>query len=46
MRRLVFGLLAALLFFPLSTLAVVTAQEATPGASGLADLGLPTIDIA
>ncbi len=44
MRRLVFGLLVALLFLPLSALSVVTAQESTP-AGGLTDADLPQLDI-
>jgi hypothetical protein len=44
MRRLFFGLLGTLLFFPLSMISVLAAQEATP-ASAFADLGLPTLDV-
>src|SRR5699024_553779 len=44
MRRLFFGLVAALLLFPATMLSALAAQDATP-ASPLADLGLPTLDI-
>ncbi len=44
MRRLVFGLLAALLFSSLITLPVVTAQDSTP-ASGLAETDLPRLEV-
>lgn len=42
MRRLFFGVLGALLIFPLSMLSVLAAQSATPetAASAFADLGL------
>lgn len=47
MRRLFFGLLAALLLSPMSVSSVLSAQEATPATidSRLADLGLPTLDV-
>ncbi len=47
MRRLFFGLVAALLLFPATMLSALAAQDATPGsmASPFADLGLPTLDI-
>jgi hypothetical protein len=41
---LFFGFLCALLMLPLTMLSTVTAQDATP-ASGLADAGLPQLDI-
>lgn len=44
MRRLCFGLLAALLFFPVSMMSVLAAQDATPE-SAFTDLGLPTLDV-
>ena len=51
MRRVFFGFLATLLFFPVGMLSIVTAQDATPGASPatddslLAELGYPEIRI-
>ncbi|HEV2072353.1 MAG TPA: hypothetical protein VGR29_01810, partial [Thermomicrobiales bacterium] len=44
MRRLFFGLLAALLLMPVSILSVLAAQDATP-ASGLADADVPQLDV-
>lgn len=47
MRRLFFGFLAAVLFFPMSMISVLAAQDASPAATGsaFADLGLPTLDV-
>lgn len=47
MRQLFFGFLGALLIFPLSTLSVLAAQDATPETvpSAFADLGLPELNI-
>jgi hypothetical protein len=44
MRRLLFGFLGALLFFPITMMSVLAAQDATP-ASGLADAGLPELAV-
>ena len=47
MRRLCFGLVAALLLFPMTIMSVLAAQDASPAAadSAFADLGLPTLDV-
>ena len=47
MRRVLFGFFAALLFFPVSMISVLAAQDASPAATGsaFADLGLPTLDV-
>lgn len=44
MRRLIFGFLGVLLMLPTMALSALAAQDATP-ASGLADAGLPQLDI-
>jgi len=45
MRRSGLSLILALLLFPFGLVQASFAQDATPAASGLADLGLPTLDV-